>query len=119
MVSVKAIAVVLASTALAACGAQVSLLALDEVQPGVLEIAATCADDVSVKVEETTSEVRITDVTGVPIDGDCGGGVTVELEAPLGDRDVVVNGERWVRLAPSCPWGSIGPTDLDERCPPA
>lgn len=116
-VSMKVIAVALAPVGLAVCGLgdQVSLVAVTEVRPGLLAFAASCSDEISVEVEETSEEVHITDVVGNAIDGDCLGGVTVELEAPLGRRDVVVGDERWIQLSQDCSWGSIGPPNLGDR----
>ncbi|MDQ3782080.1 MAG: hypothetical protein M3349_03975, partial [Actinomycetota bacterium] len=118
-VLVKVMAAVLAFLGLAACGfgRQVTLLAVADSRPDGIEIVTTCADGVSVAVEETRDEVRITDVAGIAINGDCLGSVVVELEAPLGERDIVVNGELWIELPPDCPWGFVGrPRGLTESC---
>ncbi len=104
---------------LVSCGEadEVTLIALTETRPGVLEIATSCAEDVSVRVEETSEEVRISDVAGSAIDGDCAGSVVVDLEARLNERAVVVEGVAWTNLAATCPLGAIGPADLHERTP--
>jgi len=114
---VRLTAIVLVSVGLCACGSDgPTPLGIVKGRPGVLELGTSCAaDGVTAVVEETTDEVRISDVDGNEIDGDCMGSVLIELLAPLGDRVVVVNGERWVPLAPGCPLGSIGPPDLEER----
>ena len=111
---------VIASSALwvsvAACsGERIEPLALSELQPGVIELTTTCADGLHADTEETTDQVRIDRFEGDAIDGDCVGLLRIELNAPIGDREVVVDGERWADLPATCPWGSIGPTDLGER----
>jgi hypothetical protein len=109
----------LPSIGFAACGgsSDVSLVGVVESRPGVLEFATSCAEDVSVQVEETVNEVRISHVVGTAIDGDCQADVFVQLDAPLGGRNVVVNGERWVELSSTCPPGSLGPPILTEEVP--
>lgn len=62
-----------------------SLVALIETRPSVLEFSTSCAENVSVEVEETVEEVRISDVKGTAIDGGCGGSIFVQLEAPCGE----------------------------------
>jgi hypothetical protein len=118
--SVKVLAIILAIAGLVACGDSddVELIGVIESRPGVLEFMTSCAEEVSVHVEESADEVRISDVVGSPIDGDCGGGVVVELDAPLDGRAVVVDGERWKELAATCPVGRIGPPEQQEepRC---
>ncbi|MDW3216738.1 MAG: hypothetical protein R8G01_22300 [Ilumatobacteraceae bacterium] len=99
----------------ACAGNGVDALAMIETEPGILELTTTCADGLSADVEEAVDEVRITDLQGDAIDGDCNGLLRIELTAPLQDRQVVVGGERWVDLPATCPWGVIGPPDLGER----
>lgn len=115
----RAARLALAFVGVVACGGSddVSLDAVYVQGPRELAFSTSCAEDVSVEVEETTTEVRISDVTGAAIDGDCLGSLDVQLEAPLEGRTVVVNGERWVDLKPTCPLGSIGPPDLTKDEP--
>jgi hypothetical protein len=100
----------------AACSSDgVEPLALTETEPGVLELTTTCADGLSADVEESVDEVRIKDLGGESIDGDCAGLLRITLESPLNDRFVIVDGDRWVDLPATCPWGLIGPSDLGDR----
>jgi hypothetical protein len=109
----------LPSIGFGACGgsSDVSLVGVVESRPGVLEFATSCAEDISVQVEETVNDVRISHVIGTAIDGDCRGDLFVQLEAPLGGRNVVVNGERWAILSSTCPLGSLGPPIHTEEVP--
>jgi hypothetical protein len=76
-----------------------------DVEPVVIEVvdetelmlAVSCAENVTARVSETDDAIRVEDVDGTPIDGDCGAGVTLRLSSPLGDRRVFVEGEDWVR----------------------
>lgn len=90
-------------------------LALTEIEPGVLELTTTCADALSADVEETVKEVRISDVRGELIDGDCLGVLKIRLDAPLNGRVVIVDRNRWVDLPSTCGWGAIGRADLGDR----
>jgi hypothetical protein len=104
------------AVALSACsGNGAEPLALTEIEPGVLELTTTCADALSADVEETVEEVRISDVRGEFIDGDCVGVLKIRLDAPLNGRAVIVDGDRWVDLPSTCGWGAIGPADLGDR----
>ena len=58
----------------------------------------SCAEGVRATVTETADEVHIDDITGDPIEGDCLGGFPLELDEPIGERTVVVDGEEWQRL---------------------
>jgi hypothetical protein len=76
-----------------------------DVEPVVIEVvdetelmlAVSCAENVTARVSETDDAIRVEDVDGTPIDGDCGAGVTLRLSSLLGDRRVFVEGEDWVR----------------------
>ncbi len=75
-----------------------------------------CSQDLSADVTETQSEVRIGSIDGDVLRGDdCEGVLPLRLEEPIGDRIVVVNGERWVELEDTCPWGFLGSDSLGER----
>lgn len=74
-----------------------------------LILYTTCAKDVRASVVEAADSVRIDDVDGKIVDGDCLGGVRVHLSDPLGDRVVFVGGEEWMFVGQSCPLGAIGP----------
>ena len=42
----------------------------------------------------------------------------MELKAPLGDCEVVADGERWVLMSRTCSECTIGPEDInDDECP--
>lgn len=88
----------------------------------VIELRACTRDDVRATVVETATEVRVEDVTGTVLRGDdCGGVLLVRLVAPLGERDLVVAGERWVPFDGTCDrqWVLV-PPDLPSRfvdCP--
>ena len=78
----------------------------------LLSFTTSCADDLSIEVAETNDVVSVSELEGTPIDGDCAGGITVELSAPLGERALVVAGEMWVPLESTCPLGNWGPQNL-------
>lgn len=83
---------------------------------GDLELVLACSERLSFALIETESEIRIDGIEGAVLSGDdCEGVVPLMLDAPIGDRAVVVEGNRWVELAESCPWGFIGPATLGDR----
>lgn len=62
-----------------------------------------CAEPGDATVAESGAEVRIDAVSrGDAVDGDCNGVVHIELDAPIGDRDVFVDGEPWIRIDDGC-----------------
>lgn len=105
----------LATGAAACSNDRVEPLAVTEVEPGVIELTTTCADGLHGEAKELADRVRIDQLEGDVIEGDCLGLLRIELDAPIGDRHVVVNGEQWVDLPETCPWGVTGPPDLGER----
>lgn len=113
-VSVLATAGLLAVLVGCGGGGGVEPYGLNETEPGVLQLFTSCAQDLSVDVDQTADEVRISDVDGESIDGDCLGAIEIELTAPLEGRRVAVHGERWVELPAACGW-SIGHPDLGDR----
>ncbi len=88
-----------------------------EIEDGgrVVFLQTGCADDVSASLTETDDVVRIDDVSGDPVDGDCLGGLRLTLARPFGNRDLVVEGETWQRMDGDCPFGTFGPPDMDPR----
>lgn len=83
---------------------------------GDLELVLVCSERLSAAVTETESEIRIDGIEGDAMFGDdCEGVLPLRLDAPIGGRSVVVEGERWVELAESCPWGFLGPATLGDR----
>lgn len=87
--------------------------------PTTLVLLTTCARDVSARLAESADAVRIDQVAGRVIAGDCTGGVELGLSAPLGDRFVFVAGQRWTEVGASCPYGGLGPDggiDLPPAC---
>lgn len=87
--------------------------------PTTLVLLTSCARDVSARLAESAGAVRIDQVAGRVIDGDCTGGVDLGLSAPLGDRLVFVAGEQWTEVGASCPYGGLGPDggiDLPPEC---
>lgn len=97
-------------------GAGPDPLAIRENDVGELELVLECSRHLSADVTETPSEIRIDGIEGAVLSGDdCEGVVPLMLDAPIGDRAVVVEGNRWVELAESCPWGFIGPATLGDR----
>lgn len=93
------------SALIAGCGdGDATPYALTQIRDGsyVLE-TRPCAETGDATVVETASEVRIADITrGDAIDGDCNGSVAIELDMPIGDRDLFVNGEPWIRIDDEC-----------------
>lgn len=88
---------------LVSCGTEDVETRWIELEPELLFVTS-CADEVEATVTESADEIVIDDVTGDPIEGDCLGSFPLVLEAPIGDRAVVVEGDRWQRLAsPDCP----------------
>jgi hypothetical protein len=80
-------------------GGGIEFYGVDETEPGglVVELRACTRDDVTATVVETPDEVRIDDVSATVFSGDdCSGALTAELDAALGERDLVVDGARWV-----------------------
>jgi hypothetical protein len=81
----------------------------------LLSFATSCAEELTIGVEETNDVVRVSEFDGKPIDGDCLGGITVELSAPLGKRSLVIGSEIWAPLEPTCPLGNWGPQSVARR----
>jgi hypothetical protein len=67
-----------------------------------LQVLVSCAEDVTVEVSETANAVRIDDVGGRAIDGDCLGETRIRLSRPLGERRVFVEGKEWERDRQLC-----------------
>jgi hypothetical protein len=108
---------------LAGCGSDVPARFV-EFEPGEreLRLVTGCADDVDASVTETDDAVRIDDISGDRVEGDCLGGVRLTLREPLGARGLFVDGERWQRLQGLyCPDGRFGPAEVDPSsdCQPA
>lgn len=103
-----------------ACGSpQVDPVQLVETGDRTAVLETTCpdesADDPVARVVESGDEVRLGDVTGTRDGGDCLGAIRVELDAPIGDRAVVVEGEEWVRIDDDCSRAVFGPADAGGR----
>lgn len=91
-------------------------LAIRENDLGEVELVLVCSRGVSADVTETRSEIRIDRIEGAVLRGDdCEGVFPLQLEEPISDRSIVVEGETWVELQDSCPWGFIGPASLGDR----
>lgn len=88
----------------AACGPDdLPPLGIEEFETGDVVLSVDlCAENVTARVVETDDEVRISDVSGEPLSGDCLGGVELELAVPVGERRVVVDGDEWVRIDDDC-----------------
>lgn len=88
---------------LLACGSnELQPSSIEEQPDGSFALFVECADAVSARVTETPDEVRIDRVRGSRVDGDCLGIRPLDLEAPIGDRRLSVNGERWMRIDADC-----------------
>ncbi len=79
-------------------------------------MATSCSDDVEVQIEESATEVAVRIVGGEAIDGDCGGSVVATLEAPLGDRSIVVDGDQWI-IRSDCDVAVAVAEDESTSCP--
>jgi hypothetical protein len=106
-------------SALTACGAGdgISMLRIVEESPGTLSIALSCSQNVDIDVEESATEVNVRVVSGEAIDGDCGGSAVAALVDPIGDRSVMVAGERWVVRRDCEVTVAVPEGDGDEPCP--
>ena len=62
-------------------------------------MGAEAGRPLSLDVSETGDEVRVDNVSGEFIDGDCLGSVALTLEQPLGTRTLVVEGNHGTTLA--------------------
>lgn len=99
-----------------ACGSDgVEPSDIEELPDGTFVLYTPCAADVSAVVTESDSEVRVDDIRGDALDGDCLGAVPLDLDAPVGDREVVVNGDRWVRIDANCELAVFAPDDVAEK----
>ena len=78
-----------------------------------LTLNVTCASAAQADIIELAAEVRIDDISGKPIDGDCFSQVPLRLDQPLGTRAIVVEGKTWQRVHGDCPYGEFGPGDLE------
>jgi hypothetical protein len=98
----------------AACGTSSNVEPLGiTVQDGrELHLAVTCASEVRAEARELEDEVRVDNVSGEFIDGDCMGSVVLVLERPLGTRELVVEGNTWHDVGRDCPYGEFGPGDV-------
>lgn len=100
----------------AACGNDgVQPSEIEELPDGTYMLYTPCADDVSAVVTESGSDVRVDDIRGDALDGDCLGAVPLDLDAPVGDREVIVNGDRWVRIDANCELAEYAPDDVAEK----
>jgi hypothetical protein len=106
-----------AVAALAGCGG-------DGVGPGSIEEQADgtyvfyvdrCADDVTVRVAETDIEVKVDKVRGKQVDGDCVGGVALDLAAPIAERQLIVEDDTWTRIDEDCDLATYSYPDVAER----
>ena len=86
-------------------GDDIEFYGLYEQSPGVLvvELRVCTDDDVTAVVVENAGEIRIDDVSATIQPGDdCNGVLLVDLDEPLRDRAVVVEGDRWVPYQGTC-----------------
>jgi len=95
-----------------------SPLGIEIQNPTTLVLVTRCAEGVSARLAESADSVRIDQITGHVMDGDCTGGVEIELSAPLRDRLIFVAGEQWTETDASCAYGEFGPggTDVPPDC---
>ena len=109
----RAVVLVAALTlAAAACGSNgVEPSDIAELPDGTYMLYTNCADEFSAVVTESDSEIRVDEVRGDAVDGDCVGAVPLDLDAPIGAREVVVNGDRWVRIDANCDLAVFAPED--------
>jgi hypothetical protein len=63
-----------------------SPLGIEVRNPTTLALFTSCAEGVDASLAESADSVRIDQISGRVVDGDCLGGVEIELSAPLGDR---------------------------------
>lgn len=101
---------------LAACGSNVQPSSLIEETPRRLWLMTSCTQEsVSARVTETAAEVRIDDVRAERYDrGDCQGAATIDLDAPIGDRIVTVDGDTWIRIDDDCDHAEYARADVEE-----
>jgi hypothetical protein len=78
-----------------------------------LILVVACSKNGHAEISETSDEVRVENVSGEFIDGDCLGSVALTLEQPLATRTLVVEGKTWYDVGRDCPWGEYGPGDVD------
>lgn len=73
-------------------------------RPRSLVLHANCAGNLTARLTETGSEVRVDEIVG-DVHGTeaCATSVTFDLDRSLGPRALVVAGERWYRRTPDCP----------------
>ena len=117
---VRALGVLIAGVgAVAACGAGdgISMLRIVEESPGSLSIALSCSENVEVEVEESASQVAVRIASGDAVDGDCGGSAVVELADPIGDRSLLIAGDRWVVRRDCGVTVAVPEDDGSEPCP--
>jgi hypothetical protein len=97
---------------LVACGGD-SLEPSDigELPGGTYVLYTPCAQNVSADVAESDTEIRVDDIRGDVLDGDCLGAVPLDLDAPIGERKVIVNGDTWMRIDANCELAVFAPED--------
>lgn len=109
----------------AACGGDdIEFYGAFEESPGRLVVELrVCTPEVTADVIETDREIRIDEVAVSEVlhGDDCNGGLTVELDRPLGTRALIVEEQRWVPFDGTCErqW-TLVPPDLPGRfvdCP--
>jgi len=74
-------------------------------------LSTPCAETVSADVAESNTEIRVDDICGDALDGDCFGVVPLDLDAPIGEREVIVNGDTWMRIDANCELAVFAPED--------
>lgn len=100
---------------------------VEEQPDGSFMLLVECAHDVSARLVETPDEVRVDQVKGDRVDGDCLGSTILDLSSPIDERALVVDGERWVRIDDDCELAVYSYEDVAEkwgwavplRCPAA
>lgn len=77
-----------------------------------LTLLTGCANNLEVDVVELPDEIRIDDLRGDVIDGDCANALAVPLAEPIAGKTIVVDGAPWVRVVgPRCRLGDVVPPD--------
>lgn len=103
----RSVCAVVLGWSLAACGwptDDVSYYGAIEDESGRLSVLlAVCTiGEVTAEVTETAGAVRVDEVSAEVTDDDCAGALQIDLDAPLGDRVLIVEGEQWIPFEGTC-----------------
>jgi hypothetical protein len=107
-----ALCVVTVATACSESDAITPIRAILQDDQRELIVAVSCAQGMDAEVVATPDEVRVENITGDVVGGDCQSVLRVPLTEPLGNRALVVDGEVWRRQASDCaPIDQYGPAE--------